>query len=53
MLARGSAYMQMKNIADSVLLHHRLAIEPGHRVEQKMWYQRGLARRRPAGRLDG
>uniref|UniRef100_A0A0A9EYX8 Uncharacterized protein n=1 Tax=Arundo donax TaxID=35708 RepID=A0A0A9EYX8_ARUDO len=26
----------MKNIAGSVLLRHRLAVAPGHRVEQKM-----------------
>ena len=26
----------MNNIAGSVLLHHRLAIAPGHCVEQKM-----------------
>jgi hypothetical protein len=42
----------MKNIINSVLLRHRLAVAPGHRDEQKMWYRRGLAWRGPAYRLD-
>lgn len=35
-LGKDLAYLQMKNIAGSVLLRHRLAVAPGHRVEQKM-----------------
>ncbi|EEE61483.1 hypothetical protein OsJ_15764 [Oryza sativa Japonica Group] len=35
-LGKDLAYLQMRNIAGSVLLRHRLAVAPGHRVEQKM-----------------
>ncbi|XP_037486742.1 cytochrome P450 86A22-like [Triticum dicoccoides] len=35
-LGKDLAYLQMKNIAGSILLRHRLAVAPGHRVEQKM-----------------
>ena len=35
-LGKDLAYLQMKNIAGSVLLRHSLAVAPGHRVEQKM-----------------
>ncbi|VAI59151.1 unnamed protein product [Triticum turgidum subsp. durum] len=35
-LGKDLAYLQMKNIAGSVLLRHRLSVAPGHRVEQKM-----------------
>lgn len=35
-LGKDLAYLQMKNIAGSVLLRHRLTVAPGHRVEQKM-----------------
>ncbi|KAK4338432.1 hypothetical protein RND71_042919 [Anisodus tanguticus] len=35
-LGKELAYLQMKSIAAAVLLRHRLAVEPGHKVEQKM-----------------
>ncbi|KAM7525775.1 hypothetical protein LguiA_015677 [Lonicera macranthoides] len=35
-LGKDLAYLQMKSIAAAVLLHHRLTVAPGHRVEQKM-----------------
>ncbi|XP_028779479.1 cytochrome P450 86A8-like [Neltuma alba] len=35
-LGKDLAYLQMKSIAASVLLRHRLSVAPGHRVEQKM-----------------
>ena len=35
-LGKDLAYLQMKSIAAAVLLRHRLSVEPGHRVEQKM-----------------
>ncbi|KAF9614137.1 hypothetical protein IFM89_015456 [Coptis chinensis] len=35
-LGKDLAYLQMKSIAASVLLRHRLTIAQGHRVEQKM-----------------
>ncbi|XAR70280.1 Unspecific monooxygenase [Bertholletia excelsa] len=35
-LGKDLAYLQMKTIAASVLLRHRLAVAPGHKVEQKM-----------------
>ena len=35
-LGKDLAHLQMKNIAGSVLLRHRLAVAQGHRVEQKM-----------------
>jgi fatty acid omega-hydroxylase len=35
-LGKDLAYLQMKSIAAGVLLRHRLAVAPGHRVEQKM-----------------
>lgn len=35
-LGKDLAYLQMKSIAAAVLLRHRLAVAPGHRVEQKM-----------------
>jgi fatty acid omega-hydroxylase len=35
-LGKDLAYLQMKNIAGSVLLRYRLNVAPGHRVEQKM-----------------
>ena len=35
-LGKELAYLQMKTVAASVLLHHRLSLVPGHRVEQKM-----------------
>ena len=35
-LGKDLAYLQMKSIAASVLLRHRLAVAKGHRVEQKM-----------------
>lgn len=35
-LGKDLAYLQMKSIAAAVLIRHRLAVVPGHRVEQKM-----------------
>ncbi|GAV76092.1 p450 domain-containing protein [Cephalotus follicularis] len=35
-LGKDLAYLQMKSIAAAALLRHRLAVVPGHRVEQKM-----------------
>ncbi|XP_020588342.1 cytochrome P450 86A2-like [Phalaenopsis equestris] len=35
-LGKDLAYLQMKSIAAGVLLRYRLAVVPGHRVEQKM-----------------
>ncbi|KAK1307858.1 Cytochrome P450 86A2 [Acorus calamus] len=35
-LGKDLAYLQMKTIAASVLMRYRLAVAPGHRVEQKM-----------------
>ena len=35
-LGKDLAYLQMKSIAASVLLRHRLTVVAGHRVEQKM-----------------
>lgn len=35
-LGKDLAYLQMKSIAAAVLLRHRLAVAPGHKVEQKM-----------------
>ncbi|XP_024992489.1 cytochrome P450 86A8-like [Cynara cardunculus var. scolymus] len=35
-LGKDLAYLQMKSIAAAVLLRHRLAVVPGHKVEQKM-----------------
>ncbi|XP_031096202.1 cytochrome P450 86A22 [Ipomoea triloba] len=35
-LGKNLAYLQMKSIAAAVLLRHRLAVAPGHKVEQKM-----------------
>lgn len=35
-LGKDLAYLQMKSVASSVLLRHRLAVAGGHRVEQKM-----------------
>ncbi|MQM00690.1 hypothetical protein Taro_033428 [Colocasia esculenta] len=35
-LGKDLAYLQMKAIASSVLLRHKLELFPGHRVEQKM-----------------
>ncbi|KAH7668018.1 fatty acid omega-hydroxylase protein [Dioscorea alata] len=35
-LGKDLAYLQMKAIASSVLLRHRLELMPGHRVQQKM-----------------
>lgn len=35
-LGKDLAYLQMKSIAAAVLIRHRLAVAPGHRVEQKM-----------------
>ncbi|KAJ7944939.1 putative Cytochrome P450 [Quillaja saponaria] len=35
-LGKDLAYLQMKSIAAAVLLHHRLEVAAGHRVEQKM-----------------
>ncbi|OIW19913.1 hypothetical protein TanjilG_28892 [Lupinus angustifolius] len=35
-LGKDLAYLQMKSIAAAVLLRHRLALVPGHKVEQKM-----------------
>ncbi|KAJ6695429.1 CYTOCHROME P450 [Salix koriyanagi] len=35
-LGKDLAYLQMKSIAAALLLHHRLSVVPGHRVEQKM-----------------
>lgn len=35
-LGKDLAYLQMKSIAAGVLLRYRLALVPGHRVEQKM-----------------
>ena len=35
-LGKDLAYLQMNNIVGIVLLRHRLAVTPGHRVEQKM-----------------
>ncbi|KAK4266849.1 hypothetical protein QN277_023715 [Acacia crassicarpa] len=35
-LGKDLAYLQMKSIAAAVLLRHRLAVVPGHEVEQKM-----------------
>ncbi|KAK0596845.1 hypothetical protein LWI29_019577 [Acer saccharum] len=35
-LGKDLAYLQMKSVASAVLLHYRLSLAPGHRVEQKM-----------------
>lgn len=35
-LGKDLAYLQMKSIVAAVLLRHRLAVAPGHKVEQKM-----------------
>ncbi|KAH7864409.1 hypothetical protein Vadar_029314 [Vaccinium darrowii] len=35
-LGKDLAYLQMKSITAAVLLRHRLAVVPGHKVEQKM-----------------
>ncbi|XAR58925.1 Unspecific monooxygenase [Bertholletia excelsa] len=35
-LGKELAYLQMKSVASAVLLRYRLALAPGHRVEQKM-----------------
>lgn len=35
-LGKDLAYLQMKSVASAVLLRYRLALVPGHRVEQKM-----------------
>lgn len=35
-LGKDLAYLQMKSVAGSVLLRHRLSLVPGHKVEQKM-----------------
>ncbi|KAJ0739930.1 putative unspecific monooxygenase [Helianthus annuus] len=35
-LGKDLAFLQMKSIAAAVLLRHRLAVVPGHKVEQKM-----------------
>ncbi|KAG9441324.1 hypothetical protein H6P81_017178 [Aristolochia fimbriata] len=35
-LGKDLAYLQMKSIAAAVLLRHRIAVAPGHKVEQKM-----------------
>ncbi|KAF8397325.1 hypothetical protein HHK36_016238 [Tetracentron sinense] len=35
-LGKDLAYLQMKSVAAAVLLHYRLELVPGHRVEQKM-----------------
>ncbi|KAM1182228.1 hypothetical protein ACFX2I_000653 [Malus domestica] len=35
-LGKDLAYLQMKSVTASVLLHHRLTVVPGHKVEQKM-----------------
>ncbi|XP_057533573.1 cytochrome P450 86A8 [Amaranthus tricolor] len=35
-LGKDLAYLQMKSVAASVLLRHRLALVPGHKIEQKM-----------------
>ncbi|KAL8208059.1 hypothetical protein R6Q57_007471 [Mikania cordata] len=35
-LGKDLAFLQMKSIAAAVLLRHRLAMVPGHKVEQKM-----------------
>ncbi|KAJ4843636.1 hypothetical protein Tsubulata_020150 [Turnera subulata] len=35
-LGKDLAYLQMKSVAAAVLLRHRLAVVPGHKVEQKM-----------------
>lgn len=35
-LGKDLAYLQMKSITTALLLRHRLAVVPGHRVEQKM-----------------
>ena len=35
-LGKDLAYLQMKSVAASVLLRHKLAVVPGHKVEQKM-----------------
>ncbi|KAK8951516.1 Cytochrome P450 86A2 [Platanthera zijinensis] len=35
-LGKDLAYLQMKSIAAGILLRYRLALAPGHRVEQKM-----------------
>ncbi|PRQ58131.1 putative unspecific monooxygenase [Rosa chinensis] len=35
-LGKDLAYLQMKSVAASVLLRHRLTVVPGHKVEQKM-----------------
>lgn len=35
-LGKDLAYLQMKSIAAAVLLRHRLAVAPSHKVEQKM-----------------
>ncbi|KAL3536808.1 hypothetical protein ACH5RR_000174 [Cinchona calisaya] len=35
-LGKDLAYLQMKSVAAAVLLGHRIALVPGHKVEQKM-----------------
>ncbi|XP_074272858.1 cytochrome P450 86A2 [Silene latifolia] len=35
-LGKDLAYLQMKSVAASILLRHRLSVAPGHKVEQKM-----------------
>lgn len=35
-LGKDLAYLQMKSITAAVMLRHRLAVVPGHKVEQKM-----------------
>ncbi|KMT20454.1 hypothetical protein BVRB_1g004480 [Beta vulgaris subsp. vulgaris] len=35
-LGKDLAYLQMKSVAASVLLRHRMVLVPGHKVEQKM-----------------
>uniref|UniRef100_A0A7N0RAG7 Cytochrome P450 n=1 Tax=Kalanchoe fedtschenkoi TaxID=63787 RepID=A0A7N0RAG7_KALFE len=35
-LGKDLAYLQMKSVAASVLMRHRLTLVPGHKVEQKM-----------------
>ncbi|XP_068667784.1 cytochrome P450 86A1-like [Aristolochia californica] len=35
-LGKDLAYLQMKSVASSILLRHRLEAVPGHKVEQKM-----------------
>lgn len=45
-LGKDLAYLQMKSVAAAVLLRYRLALAPGHRVEQKisltLFMKRGL-----------